>query len=48
MNDTEKKEYASARLDRAIQILNDAKLLIDSGSILSANNRIYYAVFNAI
>jgi uncharacterized protein (UPF0332 family) len=48
MNDTEKKEYALTRLDRAGQILNDAKLLIDSGSILSANNRIYYAVFNAI
>jgi uncharacterized protein (UPF0332 family) len=48
MNGSEKNEYAAARLERARQILNDARLLIENDSILSANNRIYYAVFNAI
>ncbi|HEX3046560.1 MAG TPA: HEPN domain-containing protein [Bacillota bacterium] len=48
MNQQEQYEYANNRLDRAKQILDDARLLIENGSILSANNRIYYAVFNAI
>jgi uncharacterized protein (UPF0332 family) len=48
MNQQEQYKYATNRLDRARQILDDARLLIENGSILSANNRIYYAVFNAI
>ena len=48
MNPKEQYEYATNRLDRAKQILDDARLLIENGSTLSANNRIYYAVFNAI
>ena len=36
------------RLDVAKQDLADARLLFEHNSLLSANNRIYYAVFHAI
>lgn len=36
------------RLDVAKQDLKDARLLFEHHSLLSANNRIYYAVFHAI
>ena len=36
------------RLDVARQDLKDARLLFEHHSVLSANNRIYYAVFHAI
>ena len=41
-------ELAQYRLERANQDLKDAELLYKNSSLLSANNRAYYAIFHAI
>ncbi len=41
-------ELARYRLERAKQDLNDTDLLYKNNSLLSANNRAYYAIFHAI
>ena len=41
-------ELAKYRLERAKQDLQDTELLYKNNSLLSANNRAYYAIFHAI
>lgn len=41
----ESQEYVEYRIARARESLRDAQLLIDSGSLHSAVNRLYYACF---
>ena len=41
-------ELAKYRLERAKQDLRDTELLYQNNSLLSANNRAYYAIFHAI
>lgn len=41
-------ELAKYRLERAKQDLKDTDLLYKNNSLLSANNRAYYAIFHAI
>lgn len=41
-------ELARYRLERAKQDLKDTDLLYKNNSLLSANNRAYYAIFHAI
>lgn len=41
-------DFVKYRLGVAKQDLADARLLFEHNSLLSANNRIYYAVFHAI
>ena len=36
------------RIERAQEILSDAKILINNNSIFSAINRLYYAAFYAV
>ena len=44
----EQKKLIYSRLDQAREILQDAKLLLDNGSLLSAVNRFYYACFYSV
>jgi len=39
------KELINYRKERAIESLRDAEILLEKGSLFSAVNRIYYAVF---
>ena len=48
MNETEKYDLAKVRLERAEELLNEAKGLLDSGSYKSANNRAYYSIEKSI
>lgn len=41
-------ELAMHRIEQAKNELNDAKLLYDNKSYLSANNRAYYSIFHSI
>ena len=41
-------DLANYRLERAKLDLADAELLFQENSLLSANNRAYYAIFHAI
>lgn len=38
------RDLAMARITRASELLDDAKLLLEKGSFASANNRAYYAL----
>ena len=42
------RELSKHRLERAKQDLKDAQLLCINSSLLSANNRAYYAIFHAM
>ena len=44
----EREAYLRYRLERARQTLGDAKFLADSGRLLSAVNRVYYACFYCV
>jgi len=44
----ERRAYIRYRLERARQTLQDAKVLSDMGSLLSAVNRLYYACFYCV
>ncbi len=40
-------DLAKFRIDKALQCLNDAKLILNSGSLTAAANRSYYAIFHS-
>lgn len=46
--DKRELELAIYRLERAKQDMKDTELLYKNNSLLSANNRAYYAIFHAI
>lgn len=48
MSEKYSKELVLHRLEQSRNELNDAKLLYNNGSYLSANNRAYYSIFHAI
>jgi len=48
MNEDEKKALISYRMERAIESLSAAKLMLENGMLTSAMNRIYYAMFYAV
>ena len=48
MNNNISKSLANHRLEQAKNELEDAKLLYNNNSYLSANNRAYYSIFHSI
>lgn len=48
MNTKISKELVMHRIEQSKRDLEDAKLLYNNNSYLSANNRAYYSIFHAI
>ncbi|MCR4605930.1 MAG: HEPN domain-containing protein [Eubacterium sp.] len=48
MDDKNNKDLARVRIDRAEELLNEAKSLLENGSYKSANNRAYYSFEKSI
>ena len=47
IQERDRKELIKYRLEQTVKALEDAKLLIDNGSLSAAVNRVYYAIFFA-
>lgn len=48
MNEADRRQYVDYRLTTAKEFLADARTLIGTGSVKSAANRLYYAMFQAV
>ncbi|MCR4605491.1 MAG: HEPN domain-containing protein [Eubacterium sp.] len=48
MDDKNNKDLARVRIDRAEELLDEAKSLLENGSYKSANNRAYYSFEKSI
>lgn len=48
MRNDKSRDLANYRLDRAKEMIKDAKQLAEAGSYKSGNNRAYYAIFHAM
>ena len=48
MHNERNKNLALYRLDRAKELIADARNLYNTGSYKSANNRAYYSIFHAM
>lgn len=48
LTNDQKKQIICVRIENAEQAMQDAKILLDDGSLRGAANRIYYSVFHAV
>ena len=48
MTPAERREYVAYRMVRARETLSEARVLLDTGHLHGAVNRVYYGMFNAV